>query len=160
MTNNILRIQGTPVTWAASGGTYTMTLTSLANSAGRKGVVHDFGATIPTAARWELKTDFNASPTAGNPMYLYWVSSSDNSAFDATLSSADAAMSDLNAAKKMLFIGTFFAENNTTSQIQSGEFVPPARYGFPAIYNASGQALSGTAGDHLLTIVPLIDQVQ
>jgi hypothetical protein len=160
MANEILQKQGTSLTWKTSGGTYTYTLTSLANAASRKGPVHDFGATFPVRARWQLKTDFNAAPTAGALMYIYWVSSMDGSVFDAQLTSGDAAGPALAQAAHLTMIGSFVCENTTTSQIQSGTFEIPARYGFPVIYNASGQALSGTAGDHEFKITPLIDELQ
>lgn len=160
MPTDVKAVQGTAISYKNTAGDHAMTFTSLANSAGRKGEYHDFGSTFPFRVRWQLRTKFASAPTAGNPLYVYWASSHDASNFDGALSSADAAMSDLNTAKKLQFIGTFFAENNTNSQIQAGEFQLPSRYGFPVVYNASGQAFTGTASDHELILVPMTDQIQ
>jgi hypothetical protein len=160
MASEQLQKQGTAINWLNTGGDHALTLTSLANNNGRKGVVHDFGATIPRRCRWIYKTDHNVAPTAGLVQEIYWSSSSDNTDFDGTLSSADAAMNDTNTLNKLYYVGTLYCENNTTSQIASGVFELPARYGFPVIFNRSGQALSGTASDHRFQLVPLIDEAQ
>lgn len=160
MPNEILQKQGTDRTWAASGGDEVLTLTSLANSAGRKGDGHDYGATHPQRFRVKLKTKFAVAPTAGNVVEVYWASSEDNTDFDSGTAAGDAAFSDTDLLKQLHFIGALPADNTTSSQVKSWLFFLPARYGYPVIYNRSGQALSSTAGDHELVLTPLIDEVQ
>lgn len=60
--------QGSSVTWAASGGTYLLTLTSLATNTGRKGAAHDFGVNFPHIVRVDLLTRFGTAPTAGKQL--------------------------------------------------------------------------------------------
>jgi hypothetical protein len=156
---DLLQKQGTTVTWQASDGTYVLTLTSLATAAGRKGAGHDFGATFPLRARIALKTLFASAPTAGLPVEVYWSSSHDNTDFDAGTAAGDAAMSDTDLLRQLTFVGVLPADNTTNSQQASWVFDIPARYGYPVVFNASGQALSSTAGDHVLSLTPLIDEV-
>jgi hypothetical protein len=150
--------QGTTVEWLASGGDYLLTPTSLANNNGRKGAGADLGAVFPVRMRWEFETVFAAGVSDGSPLLIGWASSVDNSLFDGNLSAGDAAMNDEDTFNyKIQLIGTFPGENDTNTQVKSGIFFPPARYGFPVIFNKSGQALSSTAGDHAFRLTPLTD---
>lgn len=156
----ILQAQQTARVWAASGGDEVLTLTSLANNAGRKGDGHDWGASHAGRVVVELKTAFAVGPTAGNIVEVYWCSSRDNSLFDGNQAVGDAALTDTDVNKQLHWIGNLVADNVTTVQVQSWVFYLPGRYGFPVVYNRSGQALSATAGDHRLAITPLPDEVQ
>lgn len=160
MANEIKAKQGTTITWAASGGDHALTLTSLADGAGRKGVVHDFGATFYPQYRVQLKTKPGTSPTAGEPIEVYWCSSQDNSVFDAGLSSGDAAHSDEDEKYQLWHIGDLPVDDDTNSQVKSWIFWLPGRYGFPVVWNNCGQALSGTGSDHELSFTPIIDEIQ
>ena len=160
MANEVLQKQKTAVTWKNTGGTQTLTLTSLAASAGRKGTSNDFGATFSIRVVVELLTKFATGPTAGQSLEIYWCSSRDNTNFDAGQSSSDAAFTDTDLNKQLHWIGSFIADNTTNAQQQSWFFQLPGRYGFPVVYNATGQALSSTAGDHVLTVTPIVDEIQ
>jgi hypothetical protein len=160
MPNEILRKQGTTISWLASGGDEVLTLTSLANGAGRKGDTHDWAAAFPPRVIIELETVFAVAPTAGNTLDVYWVSSRDNSNFDGGIAQGDAVFSDEDALRQAHLVGVLPADDDTDTQIVSWIFDLPGRYGFPVVFNNSGQALSGTAGDHALKITPLIDEIQ
>lgn len=158
---DFLQRQGTAVTWRDSGGDAALTFASLANGAGRKGVSADFGATFPVWVRVELFCQFGTAPTAGNPVSVYWASSYDNSNWDGALASADAAASDTDIHKQLHFVGVLPVDNqNTGRQQTSWVFRLPARYGFPVVYNGSGQSFTATASHHGINVVPLIDQYQ
>lgn len=160
MPNEILRKQGTAISWQASGGDETLILTSLANGAGRKGDSHDWGAAFPPRIIIELETVFGVAPTAGNALEIYWSSSRDNSNFDGGITQGDGVFSDEDALRQCHLIGVFPADDDTNTQIVSWVLDLPGRYGFPVVFNNSGQALSGTAGDHDLRMTPLIDEIQ
>lgn len=160
MANKIYQTLEAAVTWINSGGTHVLTLTSLANSAGRKGDGHDFGASHPGRVVVELKTSFGTGPTAGNVIEVYWCSSRDNSLFDGNQSAGDGTLSDTDVNKQLHWIGNLVADNVTTIQVQSWVFYLPGRYGFPVIYNRSGQALGATAGDHKLSLYGYPDEIQ
>lgn len=155
---NIYGSQGTAVVWKSSGGDHAITLTSLANNTGRKGVTHDWTASFPLFTRVELITKFGTGPTAGKTIDLWWASSADNSVFDGQLASADAAQNDFSLVYQLHFIGSMPVLNNTSAQSKSFIFRLPARYGFPVVMNnATGQSLSATAGDHTLTFLPIYE---
>jgi len=158
--NEILQKQGTGVTWEASGGTEVLTLTSLADGAGRQGEEHDFGATHAPRVRIELEVVFAVAPAAGAVMSVYWSSSIDGTNYDAECTGSDAAFDDENDAVRLHLVGVFVVTNDTDVQRQSWIFFLPARYGLPVVMNAAAQALSETAADHKLTVTPLVDEVQ
>ncbi len=160
MPTDILQEQRTARTWMASGGDEVLTLTSLATAAGRKGDGHDWGASFAANVIVTLKTKFAVGPTSGNVLQVWWASSPDNTDFDGGLSAGDGAASDTDIIRQCFWIGNLVADNTTNAQQQSWFFRMPTRYGFPIVFNNSGQALGSTAGDHKLTIVPIGDEVQ
>ena len=160
MANKIYQTQETARTWAASGGDEVLTLTSLATNTGRKGDGHDWGASHAGRVIVELEIAFGTGPTAGNIVEVYWCSSRDNSQFDGNLAAGDAAASDTDIHKQLHFVGALRCDNVTTVQRQSWIFWLPGRYGFPVVFNASGQTTTSTAGDNTLVITPYPDEVQ
>lgn len=155
----INQTQGTPVVWTSSGGTEALTLSSLADGAGRQGEEHDFGATFPQLARVELLVDFNAAPTAGLQVEVYWASSDDGTDYDAECTGSDAAFATAADRARLHFVGCLVASNDTDPQRASWVFALPARYGLPVVWNASGQALTATGTDQVVTVTPLIGDI-
>jgi len=156
----IYQTQGTDVTWKASGGTHVLTLTSLANNAGRKGDLHDFGANFPRIARFNLITKFSAAPTAGKTLDVYWATSGDNTNFSGALAAGDATQNDLYVINQLRYVGSMPLLAVTTAQIVSWAFALYSRYGFPVVMNnGAGQPLSGTAIDHALIVTPIIESI-
>lgn len=150
--------QGTTITWAASGGDEVLTLTSLASGSARQGDKTDLGATF--AARWgfKLTAPWASAPTANTPLRIFWAGSEDNTTFAAGASGSDGAFSDTGDLPNAMELTLLIADADTTAQVLVGTFEPPARYGAPIVYNdATGQALSGTAGDFELVLWPLED---
>ena len=160
MANEIRQKQIAAVTFKASGGSAAFTLTSLGAAAGRKAASYDFTATFGAKVVVELLTKFAVSPVAGTTLDVYWCSSRDNSAFDAGQASSDAAFTNLDLNKQLHYVGSLIADDTTNAQQQSWLFYLPGRYGFPVVYNGTGQALSATAGDHILTVTRILDEVQ
>lgn len=160
MANEILQKQGTDIVWTSAGGDETLTLTSLASGDGRAGDEHDFGATHAARARISLEVDFNAAPTAGLRMDVYWSSSHDGTDYDGECTGSDAAFNSEDDMKRLHFVGSLMASNDTDPQRASWVFYLPARYGLPVISNQSGQALTATGTDQIVTVTPLIDEVQ
>lgn len=154
----INQTQGTTVTWTSAGGDETLDLTSLANAAGRQGDEHDFGATFPERVRIELTVDFASAPTAGLTMDVYWASSDDGTNYDGECTGADAAFARADCAR-LHYVGSLVASNDADPQRASWVFFLPARYGVPVIWNASGQALTATGTDQVLTVTPLVGSV-
>jgi len=160
MTNDILGTQGTTVTWTSSGGDEVLTLTSLADGNGRAGEEHDFTATFPERVRIELEVDFNAAPTAGNTVDVYWASSDDGTDYDGECTGSDAAYNSEDDMRRLHYVGSLAASNDTDPQRASWVFFLPARYGLPVVSNQSGQALTATGTDQIVTVTPLVSQIQ
>lgn len=160
MANEILQKQGTSVTWTSAGGDETLTLTSLASGDGRAGDEHDFGATFPPRVRISLEVDFNVAPTAGNTVDVYWASSHDGTDYDGECTGSDAAYNSEDDMRRLYFVGSLAASNDTNPQRASWVFGLPARYGLPVVSNQSGQALTNVGTDQIVTVTPLVDEVQ
>lgn len=154
----INQTQGTTLTWTSSGGDKTLDLSSLASAAGRQGDEHDFGATFPERVRIELVVDFNAAPTAGLTMDVYWSSSDDGTNYDGECTGSDAAFALADCAR-LHYVGSLVASNDTDPQRASWVFFLPARYGLPVVYNASGQALTNVGTDQIVTVTPLVGDI-
>jgi hypothetical protein len=158
-------VAGTAKTWQSSGGTYAITLTSLASSstAGREGAKGDFyDATygLPEFVVWTFETKMTSAPTDGNAVEL-WVGES-TSATAGTgnpggLTGADAAVTNADQRRRQCtIVGSLSLSNNIGTGVQRAHFVqyPMHRYQVPLVFNNSGTNLSSTAGDHVITATP------
>lgn len=156
---SVNQTQGTSVVWTSTGGNKTITLTSLAHGDGRMGEEHDFGATFPELVRVELLLDFNAAPTAGTVVDVYWSSSVDGINYDGECTGADAAYNVEADMMRLHYVGSLAASNDTDPQRASWLFRLPARYGLPVVSNQSGQALTAIGTDQVVTVTPLIGNI-
>lgn len=167
MANEQLIKQGAPLTWAAAGGDYALTLTSLANNAGRQGAKGDLGAARAAEYAVQLQIGSNTAPSAGEVIELYWYgspSATAGSGNPAGIDGSDAAFAagQVDEWKRQLdLIGVLVVTNDAaTIMRQHLRFRPPYRYGGPVVVNKSGQALSATAGDHQVVLTPIVDEAQ
>lgn len=163
---DILVKQETAKTWKSSGGTAAITLTSLANGAARQGAKMDLGATFSARYAAFLDMDINVAPTAGERIELWLAWSNDATAGNFNpggVSGTDAAYkaAEEDEWKKQLdFAGALIATADGAGTIQRqvvGVVEAKARYVSAVIVNKSGQALSATAANHVITLVPLTD---
>lgn len=160
MPNEILQKQNTDVVWTSAGGDEVITLTSLATGNGRMGDEHDFGATHAARLRIMLEVDFDVAPTAGLVIDVYWSSSHDGTDYDGECTGADAAYNSEDDMNRLHYVGSLVASNDTDPQMASWVLFTPARYGLPVISNLSGQALTNVGTDQIVTVTPLVDEVQ
>ena len=160
MANEVLQKQDTDVVWTSAGGDEVLTLTSLADGAGRMGDEHDFGAVFAPRVRLSLEVDFNAAPTAGLSMDVFWSSSHDGTDYDGECTGGDAAYNSEEDALRLMFVGSLAASNDTDPQRASWVFDLPARYGLPVVFNQAGQVLTNVGTDQIVTVTPLLDEVQ
>lgn len=156
-----MQTQDTTITWTSAGGDEVLTLTSLADGAARQGEEHDFGATHAARNRLQVELDFNAAPTAGEVVNAYWSSSADGTKYDGECTGADAvyAIGDIPKLASR-YVGSLICTNDTDPQIMSWEFFMPAQHGLPVLENQSGQVLTNVGTDQIITVTPLIDEVQ
>lgn len=179
MATEILLKNNTAIVWAdpadynsANSGyarTHQITLAALASAAAREGAKADLGAT--RAARYAMRVfiEVDVAPTAGTTMDFYWCSSISavaGTGNDAGATGADAVYKGGEEAEwlvQALYVGSLVLTNDAATTVQRamvGEFCPPERYGFPIVYNGSGQALEGDDIEMCIAVLPLIDESQ
>lgn len=154
----------TTITWLASGGTNVLTLTSVASAAGRQGAMHNFNFDATSLSRryeWRFYCKFATAPVVGEVIYIYW-KSSDGTHYDNDDGTGDAAVSAQDKLKNLKLIGVLVVdEASTTPEFSaSGEFEIHGLEGAPVIWNATADALSGTAADHGFILTPIPDEIQ
>lgn len=180
MANEILHKTGTPVVWSdttdyssTNSGltrTHQIDLTGITNNAARQGAKADLGATRPRLYVVRAGIEFNAAPTAGNVVEIYWSSSFSSTAGTGNTGGASGSDGAYKAAeedewkRQLIFLGSLVATNdgNTTPQYQDvGYFTAPDRYGMPVVVNKSGQTLNSTdAIEMFVALIPITDEIQ
>ena len=179
--------QGTPICWAdttdynsANSGiarTDQIDLKSLADNDARQGVKKDLGAARAPAYSVQVCFELDVAPTAGEPVFVYW--SSSNSGTAATGNDGGAASTGADAdwdpggaaeadrdeySRHLVFIGALACAADAAPARQvatiNSHFVPPTRYGFPIVYNKSGQAFEGDAVEMYIALIPKTENVE
>jgi len=168
---------GKPIVWMASGGDYAITLASLADGAGRCGVVGDLarhaaGLGAGGGKRWkrkyavELQINMDVAPVAGTVVELWWSPSDDGESFQGGATGANAAYTGTTGGTvaqskvQMMLVGALPLTPDADTVVQRMVFVfrPPTRYGCPVVINLGGQALEGDDNSHRITFTPLIEE--
>lgn len=161
MANEVLIKDATATTWTSSGGDKAITLTSLANTAGRVGASLDLGTPRARRVVITLQVKFGTAPTDGTTVDLYLIRSNDNSIWDGNITPSDAALSSADTLRNLFYVGSLVCDNLTTTQVQSFLVEIGQRYVAPVVYNnGTGQALSSTGTDHKVIITPIKDEIQ
>lgn len=156
----------TPVIFAPSGGDVLFTPTSVANGAGRISTQWDRGSgSKPGLYRWRIKTEAAAALAVGAQLRAYLVQAFSASAGDVpgNFGVTDAAVSSEDKLRNLgAPIGIVNADSTTNGedQIASGICFIYSRYVSVVWWNALGQALGATAGNHAMTFeaIPLESQ--
>ncbi len=149
---------GTPITWAASGGTRVITLASVANGAGRIGAQHDRTAGVqPTLYLWELEIKCATAPTLRRGALLFVAQAHTSALVDGNLGTADAAVSSRDRLANLLPCGVVIIDeaNAARSFKASGLVEITARYFSPVVWNDTAVAFSSTATDFTLRFTPV-----
>jgi hypothetical protein len=150
--------QGTAKTIKASSGDATITLTSLANTAARESTQLDLGENFGREYGYRMDSKWAVAPTTGTLLRLFLAFSNDGAAWPGGVAETDQAYGDVDDLRNLIEITPLVADADTNAQAVVNSFRPLARYMCLVVYNdATGQALSSTAGDHVLTCWPLID---
>jgi hypothetical protein len=171
MPNKILvRNDATPITFKNTGGTYLLTLTSLANNAARESGKADLGAVH--AARYAVRLELALAVAAvvGTVVEVWWSSSTNATAgtdnTSVVITGVDAAWAPASGVDdnkhQLQFIGALVCSDAAAAVVFRQEFIAflALRYGSFVVVNKSGQALHATATLSFITIVPLEDEVQ
>ena len=161
MANAVYQQIGTAVDFS-SAGDVVFSAASVAFAAGRKSAQWDRGVSPQSEEyAWRAKTKLQATPVLGQTIDFY-IATSDGTIIDGTTTAGDAAFTDIDALKNMLFIGSIVVDTTTTDSIQSsGMFRMLSRYGVLVMWNATAaETLSATAGDHSFIVTPVYPEVQ
>lgn len=161
-TQKIYETPGAAATFRGSGGTTTFTPQNEATSKGRISSPWDRGAGAePARYKWRMRTRWAATPTSGDVLRLYLVTS-DGTNPDGSLSAADAELtSETPLLNNCQFIGAVVAAGVDQIEVSSGVCLIHDRYVQAAVWNASGaKALTNTEADHVLTLIPIPDDIQ
>jgi len=145
-----------------TGITAVVTCTSLANGAGR---ISD--AIVNTATRAGMAMVFlrtktgGSAPTSGAPIKLYVIrhSTMETNLADNALGLVDAAVAAEPTQAEV--IGSIIVSAATAATYEKSFLVYDLspKYSF-VVWNATGQALSSTAGDHILQVIPVTPEAQ
>ena len=159
MANEVLAKQKTP-------DTMTITLTSLADGAARMSDSLDFGASMPQRYSLRLECEIDVAPIAGVAVEVYLAWSDDGSKWPGGVTGSDAAYKAAEEDEWVVqldYLGSLICTNDGdgTDQIAIvGSFIPIMRYVTVVVKNEAGQAFSETAGDHIVTLIPMTDEIQ
>ena len=162
MPSKIYSAPETAITFKSSGGIVTFTPTSVANGAGRISAQWDRGAgSKPTRYKWRVKTKAAAALVVGTELEIYFATS-DGTIVDGNQGTADAAVSAADKRRNLQPVGTIRADSTSNGEVQHGSGIVWIfdRYVSVVWWNALGQALSGTAGDHEFILTPVPDEIQ
>ncbi len=130
----------------------TITLSSLANGAGRAATAIDNTTGLYLDADVRVKVKTNAAGTSATGYCdVYLLSSEDGTNYDDTFGGTDAAATPVNARK----LGTMTTNVNATTyvgvfSVASLGITLPAKWSI-IVVNNSGAALDATAGNHSVT---------
>ena len=148
-----------------------MDLTSLADSAYRQSAKADLGAVRAPAYKVRAAFEFDAAPTDGDVVSLYWAPSHQSavaSGNPGNVSGVDSAYTGYSsnadsAVKQLDFIGNFICTVQIATTVQVAEvgiLVPSERYGCLVVRNESGQAFEGDAVESHVVFDPVYIEVQ
>jgi hypothetical protein len=161
---------GTELTFKSSSGSADLTMTSVANAAGRQSTKADFGATRARYYDVFAEVELAATPTAGNLIDLYLnpsgsaTAGTDNLANCSGTDAAYAGYSSNLAASvpQLLYIGSLVCTAQATSTVQKGyvgRVQIPQRYASLVVVNNSGAAFHSSATNVVFRFVPVKDTI-
>ena len=152
---------GTEISWKQSGGTYAISLASVANGGARQGAKGDLGSTWHPHYVVLFSSAVAAAATSGRQIELYWAESPSATAGTdnpGNTSGTDSAYSNPDQYKyQLVFLGSLVLANaaGTDRQTVMLHLFPRCRYGFPVVVNDSGQTLHATADRHEIRLIPI-----
>jgi len=155
MPSQTLATFGTPVS-------PTITLTSLANGAGRiSAVIDNTTVRAPAAMVYLEVTTGGTAPTANTPIKLYLIrrSNATPDLSDSNLGTADAAVATEPGNAELLGSVIVTAATNASYFKSFMAYDLSAKYSF-VVWNGTGQTLNATASNFDLQVVPVTMEAQ
>ncbi len=160
MPTKILARRESEIVWKSTGGDELITLTSLANGAGRQGARHDlYGALGAKAERyeWRLAFQLTGTPTVRDIVRVYlktW--DEDGGRGDNDDGTGDIVVSAEDKLRNLYQIGQVVVDQASVVEMVGSGVVRDliSRYVSPVIWNEA-IAFSATAADHEFSLTPV-----
>lgn len=162
MANEVLNKQGTAITIKASGGTVVFTPQNIANNEAWMSASIDLGAKFAKLYNVTVQSKLQAAPDAGLTIQVYWAASTDEVVWPGKVTGSDAAYPSTidDNVKQLTPLGSLPCHNTTDEQIKVLGLRPIGRYGVIVWVNKTAQTLTNVAVDHIVTLTPIIDEIQ
>lgn len=166
MPNKVYVNPETALTLRNTGGSAALTLTSLAANAGRQSAVLDLSAS-PRSPWYTFRPflKFATNPVVNESLRFY-VKARDSATggkADNDDGDSDAAVSAEDKLKNLHYIGSLIVDEALSTPEFSASFGPiyiPERYIQVVVWNATADALSATAADHGIDVIPVPVEIQ
>ena len=170
MTVDALRVTGTAIVWAETGGDYLLNMSEVLTNEARQGQKGDLTATFASEYSVEFVVDTGpVAPSIGEAYELYWgssnssVSGTDNSAglngIDSDYTGIGSATVD-ESKSQLEYIGSLHVVDEVnTVQREYFSLFPKSRYNIPIFINKTSQT-TGADSSMKVKLVPIIDQAQ
>jgi hypothetical protein len=147
-----------------SATTLTVTLTSLANNAGRSAAQYDGGTNFPTKGLLSVKMKPGANPVEGQRLEFHLAFSdsegteniTDGSDTDYGITTSDAALATKPINVQSIGAIAMSGTGNTTHKKVIPLFDLPQKWSLIA-WNTTGDALSSTEADFVIKFIPQYD---
>ena len=156
----------TTVLWSRAAGQNFNIGVVKANNSGHTGEIFDFGVDFPQTMMYLASYRFATLAPTGGPLFLHWLHSHDNVAFQG-IGSFPAVNTAINGAvyRNVALILPILATLPTTNDVNGsytagGVFHLPARYGVPLLFNLSGGSTTNNNSAFVLRMAPLDTQVR
>lgn len=146
----------------ATAATVTITMTSLANGTGQaSGVIDNTTTRASMALVFLLTKTGGTAPTANTPIKVYAIRRSNEATdiSDNAIGTADATVTAEPTQAECLGSIIVSAATGTAYSKSFIFYDLSPKYSF-VVWNAIGQALSTTAGDHVMQVIPVVPEAQ
>ena len=162
-TQKLYVVSEAALTWDSAGTTELLTMTSVADGAGRQGAMHDFALATAKAGwyTWRYVTQCAATPTLNAGIRVYW-KSGDGTNYDNDDGTGDIAVSAEVKLANLDHLRTIVVDEAAADKQFSahGRILIGEEEGGPVIWNASGAAMTATAAEHIFTLTPIVPDLQ
>lgn len=162
MSNKVLNLQDTAITVKETSGDVVFTPKNIANNLAWMSASIDLGAKFADRYAVECQSKLVSAPDAGLGIEVFWATSKDDSVWPGKVTGSNGAYpATIDDNKKQLtLLGHLTCHNTTDAQIKTLGLRPIGRYGVIVWVNKTAQTLTNTAADHIVTLTPIVPEIQ
>lgn len=163
MANLIYQNEGSAISFKETSGTYSFTPKNIANGVGWTSAIGDLGA-APRARlfKYHGQTKVAATPALNNQLRMYLCGSENGTDIVGGFATTTATVSSEDKFRNCLTLLPIDIDEASSSRIfvRQGFILIPYRYVTVGWWNATGQTLTNTAGDHIFLLQAAPDEIQ